>query len=156
VNEWISLLRALTAAGVRFLVVGGIATIAHGFIRATQDLDIWIEPTRENIKVLEGVLVDLGVEMTEELGGLLDPYAFLQIGAPQGRRLDLMSHAAALEFPRAWRDRLEVDLEDFVVPVLGLADLLATKEAVGRHKDLADVESLRALHGLRWEDDDQS
>ena len=47
-RDFVEMLRALSDAGVEFLVVGAHAVAAHGFVRATKDIDIWINPTPKN------------------------------------------------------------------------------------------------------------
>jgi hypothetical protein len=149
------LLQELLDAGVRFLVVGGYAAIAHGLTRATDDLDLWIEPTRENAeKTLQALqrhgipIAGLSVEI------LSDPDSFFRVGDDAGRKVDIMANAGGdLLFGKAWIDRFETAFFGLDVPFLGLRDLLSVKRAIGRHKDLADVESLRAFHRLEEEDD---
>jgi hypothetical protein len=51
-QEHIGLFSALIAAGVEFAVVGGVAVNAHGYLRATHDLDVFIRPTEENARAV--------------------------------------------------------------------------------------------------------
>ena len=55
-----ALLRRLTAAGVRYIIVGGFAVIAHGVVRATKDLDICPDPERDNLGRLAQLLGEIG------------------------------------------------------------------------------------------------
>lgn len=149
-ESYASALSALLASGVRFLVVGGFATIAHGYVRATDDLDLWIEATLDNAARLREALVRFGLEVDEiSVEDLADPYSFLRIGTGAGRRIDLIGHAEGLVFCTSWPRRFETELFGHKVPFIALEDLLKNKEATGRHKDLADVAGLRALHRLR-------
>ena len=52
-EELISFWRKLGEKGVRYIMVGGLATRFHGFNRATDDLDMWLEDTLEKIKSLK-------------------------------------------------------------------------------------------------------
>lgn len=65
-----ALLRALTAASVGFIVIGGVALGAHGFRRATKDIDIVPAPDRDNLRRLAGVLPSLEYSImgTHEFG----------------------------------------------------------------------------------------
>ncbi|MDQ1347714.1 MAG: hypothetical protein QG573_1087 [Acidobacteriota bacterium] len=149
-DEFRALLREFFAAGVRFLVVGGYATIAHGLTRATEDLDLWIEPTRENSHRARSAIERFGADVSSlSEDDLADPDSFFRIGAESGRRIDILCHAEGLEFQPSWTRRLETEFLGLQVPFLSLEDLIRNKEAVGRHRDLADVESLRAFHRLR-------
>lgn len=144
------LLRGLLDAGVSLLVVGGYAAIAHGLTRATDDLDIWIEPTLDNARKTLQVLQALGTPTegwTAE--SITDPYTFVRVGEDEGRKVDIMASAGgALPFYKAWPNRFETDFFGLSVPFIGLRDLIRIKCGIGRHKDLADVESLRRFHRL--------
>jgi hypothetical protein len=69
------------------------------------------------------------------------PGTVVQMGLPP-RRIDLMTSITAVEFGQAWATRLEVDIADVTVPLLGRECLLANKRALGRPRDLADVDAL--------------
>lgn len=149
-DEWTNLLRALFDANVRFLIIGGYAAIAHGNARATEDLDIWLDPTLENVQAALNALKTFGVSFDHiEAQSLLDPYSFFRVGTQSGRKIDVMSHAEELDFASAWVNRFETDFAGLSIPFLGLAELIKNKRAIGRHKDLADVESLENFHRLR-------
>ena len=62
-EKQISLLAAFAAAKVEFAVVGGMAVIMHGYVRATHDLDLFIRPTEENARAAFGALRALGVPL---------------------------------------------------------------------------------------------
>jgi hypothetical protein len=148
-DEYARILREFFAAGVRFLVIGGYATIAHGYTRATDDLDLWIEPTVDNARRALDALRSFGADVGAlSVADLADPYTFFRIGDESGRKIDILGDAEPLTFSAAWERRFEAELLGVVAPFVSLADLIRNKEAVGRHKDLADVEGLRAFHRL--------
>lgn len=148
-EELKSLLQAFSAAGVRFLIVGGYATIAHGHTRATDDLDLWIDPTKDNSARAYAVLEQFGADVSElSVDDLADPDRFFRIGDPAGRTIDIMGGSEGLDFSRCWNNRYEADFFGVWVPFLGLRDLIRNKKRVGRHIDLADVESLQTLHRI--------
>ena len=72
---------------------------------------------------------------------LTRPGLVVQIGLPPFR-LDILTSASGITFAEAWPDRVERPLGDIVVPFIGRAALIRNKRASGRHKDLADLESL--------------
>jgi hypothetical protein len=137
-----AILRALDERQVEFVVIGGVAVQAHGYLRATGDLDIVPAPTPLNLSRLSEVLADLDVRA--------DPHA-LQ-AAPQVAlstrhgRLDLLNFAhvagAPSTFDELRRRALVVDLEGTPVPVAGLDDLVRMKRAAGRPHDLLDIGAL--------------
>jgi hypothetical protein len=70
-----TILTTLTAHGVDFVVIGGLAAVAHGSRRMTRDIDIVVRPERENLARLEAALVELGAVQLLETGteGPIEP-----------------------------------------------------------------------------------
>ncbi len=141
-RDFVEMLSALSAAGVRFLVVGAHALAAHGAPRATGDLDIWVEASRENAaRVLEALgrfgapLFDLTVDDLCALDTVF------QIGLPPSR-IDILTGISGVEFDGAWSRRMDVAIGDLTVGTLGRADFITNKRAAGRPKDLLDLELL--------------
>ena len=144
-GDWSDVLTEFLSAGVRFMVVGAHALAVHGVPRATQDLDVWIEATPENAAKVWTALASFGAPL-EELGITTDdfrrPDTVVQVGLSP-HRIDVLTGISGVpDFQEAWEDRVERDLAGRPVPFLGRAALLANKRAVGRLKDLADVEAL--------------
>jgi predicted nucleotidyltransferase len=153
----VALLQALVARGVDFVVVGGIAMVAHGSARLTRDLDVCYSSDPTNLDVLGAALVELGAT----LRGVDEPVPFV----PDGRTLrrttiltldtrdgpiDLLmqpSGAPPYDELRARADRLEI--EGVGVLVASLDDLTAMKAAAGRPKDQLDLQELEAIRRLR-------
>lgn len=143
-EDFLDVLRALSGAGARFLVVGAHALAGHGVVRATGDLDIWVDATAENgvcvwqaMRHFGAPLAALGVHEQD----FTVPGTVVQIGL-RPRRIDLMTSITAVEFDQAWNTHIEVDIADVTVPLLGRDSLLANKRALGRPQDLADVDAL--------------
>lgn len=144
-DDWFEFLVALLQARARFLVVGAHALAAHGVPRATQDVDVWIEPTRENARLVWNALLDFGAP-AEALGirlqDLYVPNTVIQFGLPPNR-IDLLTSISGVDsFDAAWAGRVEHNVRGRSIPFLGRAALIANKRASGRHKDLGDVEAL--------------
>lgn len=80
-SRQISLLAAFAAAKVEYAVVGGVAVNAHGYVRATNDLDIFIRPTEENARAAFNALLALGVPVEGlKPGDLLDDQENIRFG----------------------------------------------------------------------------
>jgi hypothetical protein len=143
-EDFLDMLRALQAAGARFLIVGAHALAGHGLPRATGDLDIWVEATTANAACVWQALIDFGLPI-EALGIRQHDFTELgmvvQVGLPP-RRIDLMTSITAVEFNPAWDTRVTITVAGIAVPVLGRESLLANKRALGRPQDLADVDAL--------------
>jgi hypothetical protein len=157
------LLDALLEGGVEFLVVGGIAVGAHGFERATKDLDIVPSPARSNLDRLYEVLTSLAAQPVEladfapeELPLKLSPAALAEGGnwflTTRFGRLDLMQHLeGVVEAPADYAELLDramtVETPVGAVRFAGYEDLLRMKLAAGRDLDLVDVRALREARG---------
>jgi hypothetical protein len=144
-EDWSDALIALLSAGARFLVVGAHALAVHGVPRATQDLDVWVEPTDENAAKVWRALVAFGAPLGE-LGvtaeDFIRPETVVQIGLPPNR-IDVLTQISGVQdFAGAWHDRVEHEVGDVLVPFVGRDTLIRNKRASGRLKDLADVEAL--------------
>lgn len=141
-RDFSELLATFNDHGVEYLVVGAHALAAHGHVRATKDLDVWVRPSRDNAaRVLKALaafgapLQDLSLEDLTLLG------LVFQIGVAPFR-IDVITRIDGVEFGAAWSDRLEAKLGAMIVPVLSRRHLIANKKASGRLQDLADVERL--------------
>lgn len=141
-RDFKDLLAAFTAQGVEYLVVGAHALAAHGHVRATKDLDVWIKSDTENAERALKALVEFGAPLhdltTDDLtcAGLI-----YQIGI-EPLRIDVMTTIDGVKFDDAWPNRLTARIDDQAVPVISRADLIKNKLASGRTQDRADVERL--------------
>ena len=135
-------LASLNAAGVEYVIVGAYALAVHGAPRNTIDLDVYLNPTRENARRFLVALDRFGFG---SLGVRVDDLTLrdriLQLGrAPV--RIDVMTSISGVSWKTAWRGRVMGQYGPVAVPFLGRAQLVANKRASGRAKDLGDVESL--------------
>ncbi|HEV2851644.1 MAG TPA: hypothetical protein VHC97_02455 [Thermoanaerobaculia bacterium] len=156
-----SLLGVLGRAGVEFIVVGGVAAIAHGSARFTQDLDVVYRRTPENV---------------DRLASALEPYSPYLRGAPPGLpfRWDSETIHRGLNFTLTttlgpldllgeiiggggYDDLLPYSslISAFGVQCycLGLERLIHVKRAAGRAKDLDAIAELEALRNERGSPD---
>jgi hypothetical protein len=133
------MLSALSEENAEFLLVGAYALAAHGYPRATGDLDIWIHPTAENAAKVWRALARFGAPLsTLSPSDFEQPDLVLQIGVAP-RRIDILTSVTGVEFAPAWRGRTEVEISGLRVGVIGKPDLIRNKRATGRPKDLADA-----------------
>lgn len=138
-SEFVSL---LNAHHVEYLVVGGYALAAHGHPRFTGDLDIWVQQSEENASRMLGVLHAFGFGSLDiSISDLLKPNVVIQLGYPPGR-IDLLTAIDGVSFEQCVARRQIVQIKELPVPFIGLDDFKTNKRASGRHKDLADLESL--------------
>ena len=142
-EDFRELLRTLSDADARFLVVGAYAVSFHSEPRATADLDLWVEPTPENAKRVYAALAAFGAPLVElSEADLATPEIVFQIGVPP-RRIDILTSISGVTFAEAWPDRSEGSYGGVRFPVIGVEALMKNKQALGRPKDLLDLELLR-------------
>ena len=141
-RDFAEMLSALSAAGAKFLIVGAHALAAHGAPRATGDLDIWIQATKDNAVRVLAALRTFGAplfDLTES--DLCAPDTVFQIGLPPSR-IDILTGISGVVFDDAWDRRMDVEVGDLRVATIGRSDFIANKKASGRPKDLLDLELL--------------
>lgn len=133
------LLSAFNAAGVEYLVVGAHAMAAHGRVRATGDLDVWVRPAPENAKRVLKALASFGAPLFDlTVDDLLKADTIFQIGQPP-LRIDVITGIDAVEFEDAWQSKYDARFAGLDVPVLSVRHLVQNKRAAARPKDLDDV-----------------
>ncbi len=137
--DYKDLLSEFNAQSVEYLVVGAHALAAHGRVRATGDLDVWVRPEAENAKRVMMALAAFGAPLHDlKAEDLTRPGTVFQIGvAPL--RIDVLTSIDAVEFAEAWGSRFAGRFAGVAVPVLSVQHLIRNKRAVGRPQDVADV-----------------
>jgi hypothetical protein len=148
----VSVLRTISQrageAGLPLLLIGGYAVMAHGFVRATDDLDLLVQGSRRDQwrRLLEG----LGMSVFRETP------AFMQFNPPPEARLpvDLMFVADEV-FERMQADAEQASVEDVSLGIVSLLHLIALKchaiqhgKPLRRVKDTEDLIQLITLNGL--------
>jgi hypothetical protein len=135
-------LKLLSSNDVEFLLVGGYAVTLYGHIRATNDLDIWVNSSVENARRVERALREFGFassSLTTEL--FLAPDTIVRMGVPP-IRIEILTSISGVEFEECYAEKALMTVDDVLVPVISLARLRENKRAAGRAKDLADLENL--------------
>lgn len=139
---------------VRYIMVGGLATRFHGFYRATDDLDMWMEDTLQNRKNLRKAFAELeygdfaSIETMQFVPGWTSFYA-------AGIELDIMTAMKGLEnfsFDECHKIALVADLNGIIVPFLHINHLIQNKKAVNRPKDQIDVLYLEKIKKILEEE----
>ena len=135
-------LKSLNSNGVEYLLIGGYAVAIHAHVRATNDIDFWVKMSPENAARIERALCEFGFASALSNGDLfLTPNHVVRMGAPP-IRIAILTSISGVEFEPCYREKEMIQIEDAMVPVIGLARLRENKAASGRLKDMADLESL--------------
>jgi hypothetical protein len=140
--DFVDLLRELGSTNSRYLIVGAYAVTYHSQPRATGDLDIWIDCAAENASRVHSALRSFGAPTSDlSIEDLATPEMVYQIGVPP-RRIDILTSITGVAFAEAWESRVDVTIEGVSCTFIGLAQLRKNKQALGRPKDLADLDLL--------------
>ena len=159
IGEIEGVLEALNRARVRYLVVGGVAVVLHGYLRTTAGLDLVVHLERENVLQAIDALTGLGYRPRAPVDppSFADPETRLQwvhernlmvfsmwSGAHPGLEVDLFVEEP-FDFDEVYSRALRVPLQRIEATVIALDDLLALKRKAGRPLDLQDVAALESL-----------
>jgi predicted nucleotidyltransferase len=135
-------LRLLNGKGARYLLIGGYAVGLHGYVRATGDLDIWIESSLENGKIILSVLKEFGFPVDSIPLEIFEKEdQIIRMGVPP-IRIEVITSIDGVEFHECYSKHEEMVISGVSIPVISLDDLKKNKKASGRHKDLDDLENL--------------
>ena len=151
--------RALDQAGVRYVVVGGVAVVLHGHARLTADLDLAVDLNPEPARTAIEALVGLGLRPTVPV----DPAMFADAEtrdrwvSERNMRVFSMRHLddplnqvdlfvdEPIPFEELWERSIEVALENLRVRIASIPDLITMKELAGRRLDEEDIAELRRI-----------
>ena len=145
-QDYKDLLSAFNAHGVKYLVVGGYAVSFHAQPRSTKDLDLFINADPAKARAVYAALAGFGAPLDNiSVKDLSDPERFIRIGR-EPVAVDLLPSIDGVAFDQAWERRVEGVIDSasgLKAFFISKADLVASKLAAGRTRDLADVEELR-------------
>lgn len=145
-QDFKDLLSAFHAHGVRYLIVGGYAVSFHAQPRATKDMDLFIAGDAANAKATYAALASFGASLDKiKAEDLADRRNFIRFGQ-EPVAVDILPGIDGVEFDAAWERRIEtiIDAQSGLTAFfISKDDLIASKLAAGRLRDLADVEELR-------------
>lgn len=140
----------LNGAGVRYVLIGGIALISHGVVRATRDVDAVFDPDPENVERIRSLIDHWKATRPDGSAVPIDGIAAdrtMHLATPHGE-VDLLSErSTGIGFAElaARADSRRVD--GIEAPICSLSDLVALKRAAGRERDLIDLADLESAHG---------
>ena len=135
-------LRLLRAHGVEYLLIGGWAVGLHGYPRATEDLDVWIDIAPANAAKVVDVVKEFGFDVPElSVDLFLQEDQIVRMGV-EPVRIEVSTSISGVDFPECYGERLETKLDGEPVSLISLRHLKINKKASARLKDLADLDYL--------------
>ena len=145
-DDFKELLSVFNAHSVKYLIVGGYAVSFHAQPRATKDLDVFIKADPANAKAAYAALASFGAPLGNiSVEDLSDSRKFIRLGR-EPVAVDIFSGIDGVAFDEAWERRVEGVIDGasgLTAFFISKADLIASKLAAGRMRDLADVEDMR-------------
>ncbi|MEO7265957.1 MAG: nucleotidyltransferase [Ferruginibacter sp.] len=129
---------------LEYLVIGGFAVSIHGYPRTTKDLDVCINKTEENAKILVEVLNDFGFgSLNFKIEDFLENDMITQLGyAPI--RIDILNDLNGIDFNLAFKNKRVVEMNGVPTNFIGYNELLVNKEKAGRDEDMLDIKKLKS------------
>lgn len=143
-NDYKDILEIFNEYEVRYLVVGAFAMAKLGYSRATFDIDLWVEKTKENALKISKALDEFGVAFEFEPDDFLEQNCVVQIGN-NPNRIDILTDIDGVVFDEAWQNKNEADFDGLKAYCLSLDDLIINKSSSKREKDKLDLAQLREL-----------
>ncbi|MFW5829535.1 MAG: hypothetical protein ACOCXA_04670 [Planctomycetota bacterium] len=137
-HDYRDLLNIFNDAKVDYMVVGAYAMAAHGYLRATGDIDIFINIAPDNVRAVFNALATFGAPLRGiKAEDFLEPGTVYQIGVPPNR-IDILNQITGVSFSECEPVVREVD--GLRIPFIDKASLIKNKQSTGRAKDKIDVE----------------
>lgn len=138
-----NLLKLLKEHNVRFVIIGGVACVAHGFDRLTKDIDIFVEPTKENMQRTFNALRAFGYDLMDVTieEALKKKLLFRQYIL----RTDIHPMVTGVDFETVWKNKAPIRFKDEEVYFASIDDLIKMKKAAGRDVDLQDLRFLNEV-----------
>ncbi|MGI8592849.1 MAG: hypothetical protein ACR2ML_00485 [Solirubrobacteraceae bacterium] len=149
-TDFAKILGDLNSAEVEYVLIGGLAVISHGVVRATRDVDAIVADDDENLARIEAVVEEWGATRPDGSPipeGWVRARRTLNLATPHGG-VDLIPERTVGQDYAGLAERSSIrQVEGVPAPIVGLADLAAIKRAAGRPADDLDLSRLREAHG---------
>ena len=141
-KDFKELLELFNGHKIEYMIVGAYALAYHGAPRFTGDIDIFVKPSIANAQKILSALSDFGFgSLGLKIEDFQKPDSVIQLGVPPVR-IDIMTSITGVTWEEADQGKVEDLYGDIPVFFLGREQYIANKRALGRKKDLADLEYL--------------
>lgn len=141
-SDFRDFIKLLNTHSVKYILIGAFVRAFYGRPRYTGYLDVFIEATPDNATKMIKVLTDFGLG---DIGLSIDDFTIsdqtVQLGN-EPRRIDILTGITGVTFEEAWSKKEKSVIDGLDVIILNKADYIKNKRALGRHKDLADIEEI--------------
>jgi predicted nucleotidyltransferase len=138
-----NLLRLLNEHQVKFVLIGATAGVAHGYVRLTKDIDLFVEPTQENMEKVFKALREFGYDLKDT--SIAEALQKKLLFRGYILRTDIHPSAKGVEWHTLWKNKVAFKFEGEEVYFSSLDDLISMKKAAGRPQDLEDLRHLEEI-----------
>lgn len=145
-DEFREFLKFLNSHKVRYLLIGGWAVGIHANPRLTADIDFLIGVDDKNIEGIIAALADFGIKGVQKEFFKKKDNTF-KIGRPP-LKIEILNKALGIDFEKCYKRKKVVKLDGLNVKVISKPDLIKSKVAANRPKDLADLAELKRIKFL--------
>jgi hypothetical protein len=133
-------LDSLNRNKVKYLLLGGWAVGVHGYPRATGDMDIFVAIDDANLDSLLKALYEFGAPTINKEHFKVEGNVFRMGRSPI--KIEIINAASGIDFEDCFERRDTIHVDSLEISLISFEDLLKNKRASGRHRDIADVETL--------------
>lgn len=141
-QDFKDLLNLLSENQVEFIIIGAYAVIFYTEPRFTSDLDIWINPTKNNAEKIWKTLEEFGAPLLEvEISDFTNPDIIYQIGVDPVR-IDVFMGVPGLNFNDSYEDAVQSNYDGIPIRFLSRKDLIKAKKTTKREQDILDIKRL--------------
>jgi predicted nucleotidyltransferase len=146
-EDILEFIKLLNKHDVKYVIVGGIAVIYHGYSRGTGDVDFFYENTDENVRRLYETLKEFwngDIPSLDNPSNLQKENTIIQFGRPPNR-IDLINEIDGVTFGEVWSESMEETIDSdspISVKLINIDQLLKNKRASDRPKDEQDLRYL--------------
>ena len=141
-QDFKELLELFNKHNVEYVIVGAYALAFHGCPRYTGDLDILVNHDQENATRIIDSIKEFGFEsLNLTVEDFSSEERVVQLGVPP-IRIDILTSLTGVTWEQVCSNRIKSQYGGTLVYFIGKNEFIANKKALGRHKDLADIESI--------------
>ncbi len=141
-KDFKELLELFNKHKVEYVIVGAYALAFHGCPRHTGDLDLFVKPDPDNAKKIIEALKEFGFQsLTFSIDDFSSPEKVVQLGIPP-IRIGLITSRTTLTWEQVASHKVKGGYGDTPVHFIDKTEFIINKKSLGRHKDLADIESI--------------
>jgi len=143
-QDFKELLQLFNRYNVEYVIVGSYALAHYGAPRYTGDIDLYVNPSHENAEKIISALADFGFgSLNLSVEDFCIPQRVVQLGTPPVR-IDIITSITGVNWENAFKNRISDYYGDVPVFFLGREEYIANKKAIGRKKDIADLDAIGA------------